>query len=451
MKNRITVILWLIIAFFYVDKVSSSDVYLKLSSQGERLDIGISGLSVVISTSYALSKNDGSSILYYQEARQLVSVIKDDLAFTRFFNMVEGGPLFTGRKEELDYWDGLGADMILSGEYRVVFSRKDKSSSEVEIAPRLVDVTSGAEIWSSVFKIDKNDNPRRVAHRISDEIVLRLTGERGIASTRIVFSNDATGNKELYVIDYDGKNLVRLTSERSIAILPKFSPDGEEIIYTTYKFGNPDLYAINTRTLEKRAVSTVQGLNTAAVFSPDSKNILLTQSRGGSPNLFLISRRGDFIKRLTNFWSGIDTSPSYSPTGREIVFISNRAGYPQLYIMDSEGGNIRRISTPGNCDSPAWSPRGDRIVFSQFIPSEKKHDIYVYEISSRKVSRLTFQGDGNNESPTWSPDGRYIAFISTRNGKRELFRMYADGSSPARIADIPGRCYTPNWSPRLSD
>jgi len=430
--------------------LSASDVYLKLAAQGSRVDIGVAGFAVVFSSGPERKKMDGSSILDFQNARQINSIIRDDLVFTRMFNIVEGGPLFTGRKEELDYWSRLNTDIIFCGEYRAGAGVK---GTDIEIVARLLDVESGgAEIWSSVFKYESGGNIRRIAHRISDEVILRLTGERGIASTKIVFSNDSTGNKEIYTIDYDGKGLVRLTNERSIAILPRFSPDGKEIIYTTYRFGNPDLYAIDTRTLARRAVSTVQGLNTAAVFSPDSENILLTQSRGGSPNLYLISRRdGTLIKRLTNFRAGIDTSPSFSPTGDQIAFISNRAGYPQVYIMNSDGGNIRRISAPGNCDSPAWSPRGDRIAFSQFTALDGKYDIYVYEIARGKISRLTFQDDGNNENPTWSPDGRYIAFISTRNGKRELFRMFGDGSSPARIADIPGRCFTPHWSPRLAE
>lgn len=404
------------------------DIYLKLTAHGQRLDLGVSEFVV----------GRGGSVEDAKTARQARSVARDDLVFTRMFNIVEGGPSYTGKPDELKYWEKIGADILLCGEFRV-------EATGHYIVARLMDVEGKGEIWSKEFQFDKKESPRKMAHSIADEVVLRLSGERGIASTKIVFSNDAQGSKEIYVIDYDGYGLIRLTTDRSIALLPKFSPDGKEIIYTTYRMGNPDLYAINTENMERRAVSTTQGLNTAASFSPDSSQIVLTQSRGESPNLYLLKRDGNFIRRLTRF-SGIDTSPSYSPTGNDIAFISNRAGYPQLYIMSAEGTNFRRVSTRGFCDSPAWSPRGDRIAFTMY--ADGKHNIFVYDVSGGKISQLT-SGEGNDENPSWSPDGRYIVFTSTRNGRKELFRMFADGASQSRVADIPGKCHTPHWSPRL--
>jgi len=141
----------------------------------------------------------------------------------------------------------------------------------------------------------------------------------------------------------------------------------------------------------------------------------------------------------------IETSPSFAPNGQEIVFISDRAGYPQLYLMNIAGGNIRRITTNGFCDSPAWSPRGDKIVFTM-RKGREHYDLYVYDLPSASISRLT-QDERNNENPSWSPDGRFIVFTSSRYGKNELYTMAVDGSGIKKLGEIPGSSYTPSWSP----
>ncbi len=405
------------------------DVYLQLIAHGQRLDIGISEFTTKKAV-FEESKLAG-------ESRR---IIRNDLIFTKMFDIIEGGPAYTGRSEELRYWGRLNADILLSAAVSL-------NDTILSVDAKLIDVESEKEIWSKIFSEDISHKPniRKLAHKISDEIILRLTGEKGIASSKITFINDYSGAKEVYTIDYDGYNLQRISYDNSISLLPKYSPDGKEIIYTTYRYGNPDLYSIDTASLKKRPVSTRQGLNTAASFAPNSETIALTMSRGRYPNIYLIDREGEIQRQLTTH-PGIDTSPSFSPSGNEIVFISNRAGYPQLYIMNVNGSNVRRVSTRGHCDSPSWSPKGDRIAFTMM--DDFKHNIFVYDLRSGRVSQLTYNA-GNNENPSWSPDGRFISFISTRHGKKELFRMFIDGSGQSRIADIPGRSFTPNWSPRL--
>ncbi len=416
---------FLLLAFF-PSPLYSRDVYLQLMAHGKRLNIGISEF---IPRRAAINESKFS--------REAISVVRNDLLFTKIFNIVTGGPPYTGEKDELNYWRQLNADILLTG--TILLEGKN-----AYVLARLIDVGSSYEIWSGEFSDDVK-NLRKISHSISDEVILRLTGEDGIASTKIAFVNDSSGAKEIYTIDYDGYNLQKITNENSIIILPKFSSDAKEIIYTTYRYGNPDLYSIEFKTMKKRKVSSVQGLNTTATFSPDSSMIALTMSRGQAPNLYLISRHGDFLRQLT-FHKGIDTSPSFSPSGNEIVFISNRPGYPQLYIMNADGTNVRRISTRDFCDSPSWSPKGDKIAFA--MRNAGCYNIYVYNIRAEKTVQLTFNS-GNNENPSWSPDGRFIVFTSTRNGKKELFKMFLDGSGQSRVAEIPGRCFTPNWSPRL--
>jgi len=415
----------IVVLLFFAARAFAADVYLGLSARGQRAEFGFAGFLPETET-----------LKESKMCRELGEVLLADMLFSRYFNISEGGPLFTGKPEEIQEWTNRGSDIIVCGKLKLV-------NDDVSVTGRLFDIGSRQVIWEKVYNGSVQDY-RKLAHDINDEIIKHYTGEKGIAHTRIVFSNNASRSKELYTIDYDGFNLKKITSYNSLNLLPAWSPDGREILFTTYRYGNPDLYAVTPEGANLRPVSTVQGLNIAGSYSPDGTKIALTISRGEQPNLYLTDRSGKIIKRLSK-GSTIETSPSFAPNGREIVFISDRAGYPQMYIMSTEGGNIRRISTNGFCDSPAWSPRGDKIVFTMRLGREH-YDLYVYDLPSASVSRLT-RDERNNENPSWSPDGRFIVFSSNRDGRNELYSIAVDGSGLRKIGEIPGSSYTPSWSP----
>lgn len=425
MKRVTACLLVTALVCFPAHTLRAIDVYLSLSSHSERMDMGVAGFAP-----------STPSLEESRLSRQLQEVVKDDLLFSRYFNLVEDGPFYTGRRDDLSEWARLGANILVAGSLRV-------SGKTAVLTGQLFDAVSGEKIWEKSYTGETGEW-RRLAHELNDDVIQRFTGERGIAHSQIAFINNRTGFKELYIIDYDGRNFRHLTMDNSIALLPRWAPDGREIVYTTYLRSNPDLYAIAPNGKKRRSVSTVQGLNTTAAFSPDGSRLAITISRGGIPSIYLIKPNGETIKRLTAGRT-IETSPSFAPNGREIVFVSDRAGYPQLYIMDVDGSNVRRITDGGYCDSPAWSPRGDKIVFCM-RQSRENFDLYMYDLASTTVTRLT-QGDRDNENPSWSPDGRFIVFSSTRSGRHELFVMAADGSGARKLANIPAHSYTPSWSP----
>lgn len=401
------------------------DVYLSLSAHGQRLELGFAGF---------IPQN--ATIEDTKLCREIQDVLRYDLLFSRYFNISEGGPLYTGKDEELQEWVDIGANTLICGKLK-------RNESGLVLIGQLLDIASKQVIWESTYVGTENDY-RRIAHELNDDIVLRFTGEKGIAHTKIAFVNKRGWSKELFLVDYDGYNLRQLTWDESLNLLPKWSPDGDEILYTTYRFGNPDLYSIYPKTGRRRAVSYIQGLNTTGAFSPDGTKIVLTVSHGTNPNLYLLERSGKIIRKMTVSQS-IDTSPSFAPNGKEIVFISDRPGYPQLYIMNLEGGNLRRITTPGFCDSPAWSPRGDKIAFTMRL-GRQNYDLYIYDLTKSRILRLT-EDERNNENPSWSPDGRFIVFSSNRTGTNELHIIGADGSGIRKLGEIPGNSSTPSWSP----
>ena len=404
----------------------SSDIYLGLTAHGNRMELGMAGFVPV----------DGT-VEEAKYGRLIQDVLRNDLLFSRYFNLIEDGPLYTGKDTELVDWQDKGANVLVCGKISL-------SGRSIELTGQLFDVYGKSIIWEKVFKGDIDDI-RAIAHELNDDMIFRFTGEKGIAHTKIAFTNNGTGSKELYVIDYDGYNPRRITDDRSINILPKWSPDGKEILFTTYKYGNPDLYSISPTGGSRKAVSTRQGLNTAGSFSPDGKQIALTLSRGDFPNIYILGRDGRQDRQLT-FGRAIATSPYFAPNGKEIVFVCDRPGYPQLYIMNLDGGNMRRLTTQGFCDSPCWSPRGDKIAFSQRVDDRNGYEIFMYDLNTLKSIRLTFN-PGNDENPSFSPDGRFVVFTSTKAGKKEIHVMAIDGSGLRKIGDLPGSSTTPSWAP----
>lgn len=429
-----------IVVFFILPCYARSNIYLSISATGNRSDIALE---------HFVPANKNENTLKF--AGILRGIIENDLILSRYFNIIQTTPEDSriqavsvskdpelALKEKLLSWKKKGVSALLTG---TVANNGDNLILEV----KMIDVVTGETIWNHKYK-NKSLNHRYLAHEASDEIIKRFTGEIGIARSKIVFVNDSTRFKELYITDYDGYNLRRLTKDNKINILPKWSTNGDQIIYTGYLRNNPDLFVLNLTKNKRSIISKYQGLNVTGIFAPDGKKILLTLSREKQPNLYLINTSGEILQQVT-VGPCIDTSPSFAPNGQEIVFISDRYGNPQLYIMNIDGGNVRRLTTSGSCDSPAWSPRGDKIVFTM-RQTRGSYDLYVYDLSTAIITKLT-SNQGNNENPTWSPDGRFVVFYSNRSGKGEIYVMAIDGSGTRKLVEIPGISYTPSWSPVL--
>ncbi len=364
---------------------------------------------------------------------EIREIVKRDLDFTGSFTLVEGGPLEVGAKGRNDSWARLGAEVVATG--RVAGGLFGRWALEGAI----VDVSSGKTLLSKSFSLEGGGG--RAAHRWADEIVRYFSGQAGVASTRIVFVNDATGKKEVCVVDYDGTHFRRLTDDRSIALFPKLSPDGQWIVFTSYRDGGPVIHVMRADGKDRRALCAYEGLNSAAAWMPDGKSLIATLSLGREPNLHRVDLEGRVLQTLTNS-SASDTAPTVSPDGRRLAFSSDRPGSPQIYAMDADGANLQRLTSGGQSDSPHWSPLGHLVAFTMNVKGN--FDIHTFEVATARQSRLTF-GEGDNENAAWSPNGRHLVFTSTRRGRPELWVMNADGSGVRALANIPGRSFTPHW------
>jgi TolB protein len=312
---------------------------------------------------------------------------------------------------------------------------------KVALAGQLLDSATGKTLEQKSYR-GCEENLRLLVHALADDIVTSLTGEKGIAKSRIAFTAAAAEGKEIFVMDHDGASQRQITSLRTLNLTPAWSPDGREIAFTSYQRGNPDLVALDLIPGRFGYLLKDNGLYSAPAWSPDGRKIAFVSTKDGNAEIYVMEANNKMVRRLTQH-PAIDASPSWSPTGREIVFTSDRLGNPQIFIMDAEGANLRRLPLESNYnDSPAWSPRGDKIAYVSRMPGG--FDIFIFDITTATVTQLTNTA-GSNEDPCWSPDGYRLTFSSTRDGRSDIYSMLWDGTDVRRLT-YKGTCTSPAWS-----
>ena len=288
------------------------------------------------------------------------------------------------------------------------------------------------------------DSPERHVHHLADQIVQRVTGDQGIAQTRIIFSRRVGDGREIFLVDYDGENLRQITRNGSLNLLPRWSPSADRVSYTSYWRGRQRLLVLDGRTGESRKVTEFDGLNYGASWAPNGEQMLVTFTRDGDPEIYRIDLRGNVDARLT-FEPSIECSPVFDPTGNQIAYTSDRSGVPQIYRMSRDGTDRRKLTRSGGYnDAPTWSPRGDRIAY--VTRRAGRFHVMVMDSSGGDAIPITITADGNNEEPAWAPDGRHLVVSSDRDGTRRLWVIDVDTAwaRPLTIGDVDDN--GPDWS-----
>jgi TolB protein len=379
---------------------------------------------------------------------QIMDALKGDLDFSGLFDIIEedayleepseGGFSLKGTNFRL--WRVMGAEILIKGGLK---TEKEKLTVEVHLFDTVKEVRLLAKRY-----VGKVANPRAISHRFADDVMEKLTGKRGVFSTKLLFVSDRTGTKEIYMSDYDGRNPKQITHNRSINLSPQWSPDGKKILYTSYKGGGPSLYLQELRTRRVRKASNRPGINIGGRWSPEGRRVALTLSVDSSPELYILELDSMKYTRLTNN-HGIDVSPTWSPDASRLVYVSDIAGNPHIYMINLDGSKPKRLTYKGKYHAtPSWSPDGKKIAFARL--NNGKFNIWVMNPDGTNKVQLTFEG--NNKSPSWSPDGRYIVFNSSGrkgSGKSSLYIMRADGGGLKKITTGPGNDRSPAWSPYL--
>ncbi len=281
---------------------------------------------------------------------------------------------------------------------------------------------------------------RALAHRVADEILFAATGKKGMASGRIALVSSRTGHKELYVCDMDGKNIRQVTKDRSIVVGPRWTPNGKQVIYTSYKRGYPNLYL----TGRARPLASYAGLNTGGAVSPDGKTLALILSRDGNPELYLKNLRTGSLHRMTTTRRGNEASPTWSPDGRYIAYVSDTSGSPQIYIISRNGGRPRRLTSTGSQNvAPDWGKNG-YIAYSSLIGG---HYRIAIASPTARTMRILETDWADYEDPSWAPDGRHIVCSRTSGYRSSIYLLDTQKDSPVALLAGSIDWFSPACSP----
>jgi len=385
------------------------------------------------------------AVMRFQDENKLptsvTEIIRQDLLRSGYFKNTENGNATENPSGTPNYksWAARGADALVLG------SVVQTGPTQFEIHYKLFDIRKsqalgGLDINSSA------DNLRAAAHKIADDIVYKLLGERGVFSTRLSYVIKDGKRYRLVISDADGQNIRNALNSADPIISPSWSPDGKKVAYVSFEDRKPVIYVHELATGKRVMLSNQKGNNSAPAWTPDGKQLAISLSKDGNTQIYGINSDGTGLHRLSRGYT-IDTEPQYSPDGRYIYFTSDRGGSPQIYRMSAEGEQVegaKRISyKQGFVTSPRISPDGKYLAYIANIGGAYR--LYIVNLATGDSQALT---DGtSDESPSFAANGRYLLYSTKVNGKRVLAAVSVDGNSK-QVLTIPGSdVRQPSWGP----
>ncbi len=383
-----------------------------------------------------------------ERGAEIAQVITSNLERSGLFRPIDPAA-FIERDLDIRYqprfadWKTINAQGLVNGEVTV------DATGRLTVNFRLWDVFAEQQLLGMQFT-STSENWRRVAHKISDAVYERLTGEKGYFDTRVVFVAESGGRidriKRLAIMDQDGANPSYLTDGSYIVMTPRFSSTSQEITYMALRPEGSSIYLFNLETGRRESLGSFNGMVFAPRFSHDGGKVAFSVERGGNTDVHVMDLRSRSSSRLTSDPS-IDTSPSFSPDGSQITFNSDRGGSPQLYVMNADGSGARRISFgSGRYMTPVWSPTGEFIAFTKQAGGQFHIGVMRPDGSGERLLTTSYLDEG----PTWAPNGRVLMFSrETPGGAARLWTVDVTGRI-VRPAPYPQSGSDPAWSPLLN-
>ncbi|MGE5278920.1 MAG: LpqB family beta-propeller domain-containing protein [Acidobacteriota bacterium] len=380
----------------------------------------------------------GTAALTSAVVGPFTATLRSDVEYAEIFVLADPALYPAGMRDPTapdagERWLSGGAEILLD-------TRADVSGDRVTIEGRVWDLKSRKMILGRRYTGGAS-YVSRIAHTLANDLVKYFTGKDGLYLSTIAFVSDRDKNKEIYAMDFDGRNVRQLTAHRSLSINP--NGRGGRIVYTSYVHTFPQIYSMNVDGSDKREIPTGLDLNASPAISPDGSQIVFAGSQRGNTDIYVVGVNGGNLRRLTNTRS-LEAAPEWSPTGRQILYTSDQTGVPQIWLMDAEGTGARQFTFAGNWnDEGTWSPDGARIAFA--CRNEGDFNICVMDIATGRTVQLT--AEGSNSHPAWSPDGGKIVYQSRRGGSTQIYTMDAGDGKNKRLLSDAGNNTQPVWLP----
>ncbi|AVO42688.1 Tol-Pal system beta propeller repeat protein TolB [Simplicispira suum] len=373
-----------------------------------------------------------------QSPQKISAIVQADLERSGQFRAVDasGAALDETSRPDVALWRQKSADSLVSG------SITRLADGRYDIRFRLWDVVRGQDLGGQSYVIVQADL-RLVAHRIADFVYEKLTGDKGVFSTRLTYVTKSGARHTLWVADADGENAQTALASPEPIISPAWSPNGRQIAYVSFESRKPVVYVHDVATGRRRLIANFRGSNSAPAWAPDGKSLAVTLSRDGNSQIYTIDANGGEPRRLIQS-AGIDTEPLYAPDGRTIYFVSDRGGAPQIYRMPASGGNPERVTFDGSYNiSPALSPDGRWLAYISRAGGGFK--LHVMDLTNGSIRAIT--DTTADESPSFAPNSRLIVYATQQQGREALMTTTLDGKIKARLAGQGGDLREPDWGP----
>jgi TolB protein len=341
-------------------------------------------------------------------------------------------------------WRTAGIDYVVIGR---IARAKVGGKDGYTVRFQLYDSLRGSQVLGYSIPV-VGQELRRAAHRISDMVYEKLTGQPGAFSTRIAYITEVRDGDvrryDLVVADSDGDNPNVIVQSVEPLMSPAWSPDGRRLAYVSFESKLPQVFVQELSSGKREAVSSRSGVNGAPAWSPDGSKLALALSTyEGNLDLYVLELRSKKLTRLTTS-PAIDTEPSWFPDGKRIAFTSDRGGGPQIYEVDAEGRGTRRLSFEGDWNArPVVAPDGRSIAL--ITREDGQFRVGVMDVTKGVLRVLT---EGRlDESPSFAPNSSIILYATEHKGRGVLSAVSVDGRVRQRLALTDGDVREPAWSP----